>query len=463
MERRVAVILAAGQGKRMRSALPKVMHPLLGLPMLEYGVRAAEGAGADLILVVVPPAGEAIQSYLGDRCTYVVQPEPRGTGDALRQVEPLVPRDAVLWVMYGDMPRLGPEQLQGVFGEHRRARAAATLTSMEPADPDGYGRIVRSAQGDFLRIVEEADADEATRAIREVNAGLYVFEAEPLFAALRRVEPRNAQGEYYLVDALPKIREAGGRVAVWRAGRREEFEGVNDRSQLAEAEAWLRRRIVARWMAEGVTIVDPESTWIGPDVEIGADARVEPMSWLLGRSRVAAGARVGPGAYLVDSEVGEGARVLFSVVESSRIGRGASVGPFSHLRPGVELGEAALVGNFAEVKNSRVGAGTKIHHHSYIGDADLGAGVNIGAGVVTVNYDGQRKHRTEIGDGAFIGCNANLIAPLSIGERAYVAAGSTLDRDVPAWALAIARERQTNKAEWVRRRQERTGSEGEER
>ncbi|MDI3298439.1 MAG: bifunctional UDP-N-acetylglucosamine diphosphorylase/glucosamine-1-phosphate N-acetyltransferase GlmU [Bacillota bacterium] len=459
MDRTVAVILAAGQGKRMRSALPKVMHPLLGLPMIEYAVRAAEGAGASQVLVVVPPAGGAIQEYLGERCTYVVQPEPRGTGDALRQAEPLVPRDATLWVLYGDMPRLRPELLRAALEEHRRARATATLTSMEPADPRGYGRIVRSPEGDFLAIVEEADADEATRSLREVNAGLYVFEPEPLFEALRRVEPRNAQQEYYLVDALPRLREAGGRVAVWQAGRRDEFEGVNDRRQLAEAERWLRHRIAEGWMERGVSIVDPESTWIGPDVEIGTDARIEPMSWLLGRSRVGAGARIGPGVHLVDSQVGEGATVFFSVVEASRIGDGAQVGPFAHLRPGADLAEGALVGNFAEVKNSRVGPGTKIHHHSYIGDARLGAGVNIGAGVVTVNYDGLRKHRTEIDDGAFIGCNANLVAPLHVGEHAYVAAGSTLTQDVPPWALAIARERQSNKADWARRRQERAASE----
>lgn len=457
----VAVILAAGQGKRMKSAQPKVMQPLLGLPMIEYAVRAAERAGAEQVLVVVPPEGEAIQAYLGERCTYVVQPEPRGTGDALRQVEPLLPQGATLWVLYGDMPRLEPALLEAVRAEHRRTRATATLTSMEPADPHGYGRIVRSAEGDFLAVVEEADADERTRSIREVNAGLYVFESGPLFRALGEVEPRNAQGEYYLVDALPRIRQAGGRVEVWRAGRREEFEGVNDRRQLAEAERWLRRRIADSWMERGVTVVDPESTWIGPDVEIGPDARIEPMCWLLGRSRVGAGARVGPGVHLVESEVGAGAQVFFSVVESSRIGPGAQVGPFAHLRPGSELAEGALVGNFAEVKNSRVGPGTKIHHHSYIGDARLGAGVNIGAGVVTVNYDGRKKHVTEIGDGAFIGCNANLVAPLHVGEHAYVAAGSTLTRDVPPWALAIARERQTNKAEWARRRADDAGS-GEE-
>ena len=446
-----AVILAAGLGKRMRSNRAKVLHPVAGRPMVEHVVRAAEAAGVDRVVVVVGHQGEQVQALLGERVVYARQEEPLGTGHAVLQAEAAVTGAQDVLVLYGDTPLLDGALLRQLVEAHRQSGAAATLLTVELDDPTGYGRIVRDAGGRVVRIVEEADATAAERAIREVNTGIACYRREPLFAALRRLTPANAQGEYYLVDVVEHLGREGYPVATVTAPDPQQVEGVNDREALARAEAILRQRIRRRWMAAGVTFIDPASAWVDDDVEIGRDTVIYPQTVIAAGSRIGEGCRIGPGAHITGSVLGNGVQVWYSVVEDSQLGDGCRVGPFSHLRPGCRIAPGVHIGNFAELKNAEVGEGTKVNHHSYLGDARVGAGVNIGAGTVTVNYDGARKHPTVIEDGAFIGCNANLVAPVRVGRGAYVAAGSTINQDVPADALAIARERQVNKEGWAAR------------
>ncbi|ADU50221.1 glucosamine-1-phosphate N-acetyltransferase; UDP-N-acetylglucosamine pyrophosphorylase [Thermaerobacter marianensis DSM 12885] len=457
-----AVILAAGLGKRMRSGRAKVLHEVAGRPMVEHVVRAAEAAGVDRIVVVVGHQASRIRDLLGNRVVYAEQAQPLGTGHAVLQAEGAVADAADVLVLYGDTPLLEGELLRELIAAHRRSGAAATLLTVELDDPTGYGRIVRDETGQVARIVEEADATPAERAIREVNTGIACYRREPLFAALRQLTPANAQGEYYLVDVVARLRERGLPVATVTAPDPQQVEGVNDREALARAEALLRQRIRRRWMAAGVTLIDPASTWIDDDVEIGRDTVIYPHTVLAAGSRIGEGCRLGPGAHITGSVLGRDVQVWYSVVEDSELGDGCRVGPFSHLRPGCRIAPGVHIGNFAELKNAQVGEGTKVNHHSYLGDAQVGAGVNIGAGTVTVNYDGHRKLPTVIEDGAFIGCNTNLVAPVRVGRGAYIAAGSTINQDVPADALAIARERQVNKEGWAARwRQRARGRNGD--
>ena len=457
-----AVILAAGLGKRMRSQRAKVLHEVAGRPMIEYVVRAAEGCGAQRVVVVVGHQAEQVQALLGDRVVYALQDRPLGTGHAVLQAEAAVAGAADVLVLYGDTPLIEAETLRRLVAAHRESGAAATLLTVELEDPTGYGRIIRDEQGRIARIVEEADANPAERAVREVNTGIGCFRRDDLFAALRRVRADNAQGEYYLVDVVAVLRSLERPVHSVQADDPDLVFGVNDRVALARAEALLRDRIRQRWMRAGVTLIDPASTWIDDDVEIGPDTVIYPQTVIEAGTRIGAGCRIGPGAHLTASRLGDGVRVWYSVVEASEIGDGTRIGPYSHLRPGCRIAAGVQIGNFAELKNARVATGTKINHHSYLGDADVGEGVNIGAGTVTVNYDGARKHPTVIEDGAFIGCNANLIAPVRVGRSAYIAAGSTINQDVPADALAIARERQVNKEGWAARwRQRVQGRDGD--
>ncbi|QIA26169.1 bifunctional UDP-N-acetylglucosamine diphosphorylase/glucosamine-1-phosphate N-acetyltransferase GlmU [Thermaerobacter sp. PB12/4term] len=457
-----AVILAAGLGKRMRSNRAKVLHPVAGRPMVEHVVRAAEGAGAGRVVVVVGHQGEQVQALLGDRVVYAWQHQPLGTGHAVLQAEAAVAGAQDVLVLYGDTPLLEADLLRQLIDAHRRSGAAATLLTAQLDDPTGYGRIVRDEAGRVVRIVEEADATPPQRAIREVNTGMACFRREPLFDSLRRLTPANAQGEYYLVDVVALLHQQGLAVHTVTAPDPRQVEGVNDREALARAEAILRDRIRKRWMAAGVTLIDPASAWIDDDVEIGRDTVIFPNTVVAAGSRIGEGCRLGPGAHITGSVLGNQVQVWYSVVEDSQLGDGCRVGPFSHLRPGCRLAPGVHIGNFAELKNAEVGPGSKVNHHSYLGDAQVGAGVNIGAGTVTVNYDGFRKHRTIIEDEAFIGCNANLVAPVRVGQGAYVAAGSTINQDVPPGALAIARERQVNKEGWAARwRQRARGRNGD--
>jgi len=445
-----AVVLAAGLGKRMKSSKKKELHTILGMPILEHVLRTLEGAGFAHPVVVVGNEAQAVEAALGARADFALQREQRGTADALAAALPALGDADEVIVVYGDVPCLRVSTVVALAQAKRGVRAA--LLSAMVTDPAGYGRILRDANGQFRDIREDKDASPSERNIHEVNAGIYVFERADLASFLSTVGTENAQGEAYLPDLPSLLLAEGGKVRVLVTDDPKEIAGVNDRLQLAEAEATLRLAILDRWMEDGVTVHDPATTWVEPDVQLARDVTLHPGTHLRGRTKVGAGTEIGPEADVSDSTIGKRCRIVRSVVESSRMGDEVTVGPFSHIRPGCEIGDSAEVGNFAELKKTSLGARSKCHHHSYLGDATIGCDVNIGAGVITVNYDRGKKFPTFIGDGAFIGCNVNIIAPRTVGERAYVAAGSTLTHDVPAAALAVARERQRNIEGWVNRR-----------
>jgi bifunctional UDP-N-acetylglucosamine pyrophosphorylase/glucosamine-1-phosphate N-acetyltransferase len=449
----VAVILAAGESRRMRSDTIKVLHRVGGIPAVERVVRAVAAAGIPRTVVVVGHQGERVRQALAAYpVTFAEQPRPSGTGDAVRCAAAAVGDAEHVLVLYGDGAVLTPELIAELVRRHLAGGASATLLTGEMDDPAGYGRVVRGPDGGVRAIVEEADATPEQRRIREWNTGVACYRRRDLYEALARVGRQNAKGEAYLTDVAGLLAADGRRVEAFCSPDARDAIGVDDRADLAAAERIVRERTIRRLWAAGVTVLDPATTYVDERVEVGQDTVIAPLTILAGACRIGRGCTIGPGAHLRDSVVADGAEIWHSVVEGSRVGPGCRVGPFAHLRPGTELGENVEVGNFAEVKNAEVGAGTKIHHHSYLGDATLGPNVNVGAGVVTVNFDGRDKHRTRVGAGAFLGCNVNLIAPLTVGDGAYVAAGSTLTDEVPAGALAVARERQVNKPGWVQRR-----------
>jgi bifunctional UDP-N-acetylglucosamine pyrophosphorylase / glucosamine-1-phosphate N-acetyltransferase len=428
-----AIVLAAGQGTRMRSRIPKVLHPLAGRSMLDHVLAALADAGAARPVVVTGHGADAVEATLGDRATAVRQEPQRGTGDAVRIGLGAVPAAvSVVLVTMGDVP-LQPAALYRSLIDALADDAAIALLSATVEDPTGYGRIVRrsGATGDapVVAVIEERDADEAMRRVTEVNVGTYAFDAAWVREAIGRIEP-SSSGELYLTDLVAMAVESGRTVRTVAAPDAADTAGINDRVALAAAEERLRRRIAEAHMRNGVTIVDPATTRIDAAVEIGQDARIEPWTILAGATVVGQDAVIGPNSHVVDSRIGPRTSVWASVVESSTVAEDVEIGPYAHLRPGAEIGPRCRIGNFAEVKKSRVGAGTQQHHFSYLGDAEIGEGVNIGAGVVTVNYDGTAKHRSEVGDGAFIGSDSMLIAPIVIGEGAMTGAGSVVTRDV---------------------------------
>jgi bifunctional UDP-N-acetylglucosamine pyrophosphorylase/glucosamine-1-phosphate N-acetyltransferase len=456
-------ILAAGQGKRMRSALVKVLHPVCGRPMIDYPVELALGRGYAPVAVVVGRQAVAVRAHLeerfGTRLRFALQAEPRGTGHALRcALEVLPGAPDKLLVLSGDVPLLTRAELAALERAGRRA-GVAFLTCRPPA-PRGYGRVVRDARGRVERIVEHRDASPAERRIAEINTGIYLLDLPFARRALGRVRPENAQGEYYLTDLVRLARRAGLAVEGVEVGALEAVLGVNDRAELARAGRDLNRRLLAAHQARGVSVVDPETTWVEAGVRLGPDSLLLPGCQLAGDTRIGRGCTLGPGAILRDAVLADGVEVrAYSVLEGCRVGRGAQVGPFARLRPGTVLEADVRVGNFVEVKKSRLGRGTKASHLSYLGDADIGAEVNVGAGTITCNYDGQNKLPTVIGDRAFIGSDTQLVAPVRVGEDAYVGAGSTVTQDVPAGALAITRVKQRHIEGYSRRRrQNRVGS-----
>jgi bifunctional UDP-N-acetylglucosamine pyrophosphorylase/glucosamine-1-phosphate N-acetyltransferase len=453
------VVLAAGEGKRFRSALPKPLHPLAGRPLLWHVLAAAAGLGADRTVVVIgrgaDEVGVAVSSFDLGQVEFAVQRELRGTGDALATAVPSLPPDGEVLVLYGDTPLVTTATLERLLGAHRGASAQATILTCTMADPTGYGRVLRGADGAVAGVVEERDASAQQRAITEINAGSYVFQ-RPVLDALALLRADNGQNELYLPDLLPMVLEEGGQVAASSAPP-EEVQGVNDRAQLAEAGAVLRRRTLGRLLEAGVTVVDPATAYVDVDVEVGTDTVLEPLVFLEAGTRVGEGCRIGPNARLVACTVADGATVTQTVGVQAIVGPGAIVGPFAYLRPGAELGPRSKVGTYVEVKKSRIGAGSKVPHLTYVGDAELGEGVNVGAGVVFVNYDGVAKHRTVVGDGAFIGSDTMLVAPLTVGDGAQTGAGSTITKDVPSGALAIERADQRTIEGWVARRRGRAG------
>ncbi|HEY7121275.1 MAG TPA: bifunctional UDP-N-acetylglucosamine diphosphorylase/glucosamine-1-phosphate N-acetyltransferase GlmU [Solirubrobacterales bacterium] len=441
-----ALIMAAGQGTRMRSAVPKVLHEICGRPMVAWPIRAAQQAGAGRICVIVSPDRD-LSAALPNGTETIVQPVADGTGGALRAASDVVRDSETILILSGDHPLVSAEIIEGLASTHRDAGAGATVMTTEMDDPGSYGRIVRGADGDIERIVEAKTAGDATPEeleIKEVNAGTYAFAGPALADALERLTNDNAQGEYYLGDVLPMLREAGLRVAAYEAPDPGVNLGINDRADLARVADEARRRILVGHMLAGVTIEDPGATWIDADVEIASDVTILPGTTLRGRSSVGAGSTIGPMATLIDSKVGERSTVIHSYLTGCEVGNEATVGPFAYLRPDARLGEGAKAGTFVEIKNSEIGAGAKVPHLSYIGDADVGEGTNLGASTVTANYDGRNKNRTKIGKNVHTGVDTTFVAPVEVGDDAYTGAGSVITDDVPPGALGISRAEQKN-------------------
>ena len=440
----VAVVLAAGLGTRMRSATPKVLHPLCGRPMLAYMLDAwaatssSDGAGLSTPVVVYSPPVAAVQTAFADRATFALQDEPRGSGDAVRAALDAVPPGATeILVLNGDVPLVTGADLDAILDARRADDAAIALASVYSADPGELGRVVRSDFGTVERIVEAKDATPDELAGNETNAGLYAFDAAWLRRRIASLKPSAASGELYLTELVRLAREDGRIVSAVAFEDDGRFDGINDRSQLAAAEWALRVRLNERHMRDGVTMRDPSTVYLDWTVELAQDVTIEPNVILRGATRVGEGSVIGPGSQLIDTVVGRRARVWASVLESSTVEDDATIGPFSHLRPGSHVGAGAEVGNFAELKNTRLGARSKQHHMSYLGDAQVGEGVNVGAGSITANYDGSRKHPTTIGDGAFIGVDTMIVAPREIGAGARTGAGAVVTRDVPPGKLAV--------------------------
>jgi bifunctional UDP-N-acetylglucosamine pyrophosphorylase / glucosamine-1-phosphate N-acetyltransferase len=451
-----ALILAAGKGTRLRSALPKALQPLQGLPLLEHVLRAAAGSGASPLTVVVGHGAPGVEEAFAGRGLRFVRQEPqRGTGHAVMaaRAEVAAAAGAPLLVVNGDQPLLRAATLASLLEHHLSSGATATLLTAVLDAPGPYGRVLRRQDGFLHAVVEARDASPEVQEVREINAGAYVFDVDPLLRSLDRLRPDNDQQEYYLTDALGLLVAAGQRVAAWRCSDAAEALGVNTQAELSEAAQRLRVRKLESLLAAGVRIEDPATTHVDTDAEVEADAVLRPFTILEGRTRVGAGCAVGPYTRVVDSELAPGAQVLdHCLLRECAVEEGASVGPFAHLRPESRVGRRARVGNFVELKKTRLGEGSKAPHLSYVGDADVGPGVNIGAGTITCNYDGELKHPTRIEAGAFVGSNSTLVAPVTIGEGAYVAAGSTITADVPKEALALGRARQVLKPGWAKAR-----------
>lgn len=448
-----ALILAAGKSTRMRSRLPKSLHPLCGLPLTGHVVRACRACGVGRIIVVVGHEADMVREGLGDDLEYVRQVEQRGSGDAVRAAESLLEGfTRSLLVLAGDVPLLRPATLQRLLAHHQHTTAAATLLTAVLEDPTGYGRVVRNLDGTVARIVEHRDATPEERAIREWNPSVYCFQAPALFSAVKEIRADNAQGEYYLTDVIGVLTRRGERVEAIQTDDPKEVFGVNTRVELAQLARVLRERILTDLMLSGVTVVDPATTYVDIDVRVGQDTVLEPGTILQSGTVIGKECRIGPFTRIANSRLGDRVTVLCSQIVDCEIGNHVRIGPYANLRPGCRLADSVKIGDFVELKNAILGEKVSSAHLSYIGDAEVGAGTNIGAGVVTCNYDGTRKNRTTIGQNAFIGTHATLIAPVTIGDGAYVAAGSPITEDVPEDALAIARSRQTVKPEWARRR-----------
>jgi bifunctional UDP-N-acetylglucosamine pyrophosphorylase/glucosamine-1-phosphate N-acetyltransferase len=449
------VILAAGQGTRMKSQLPKVLHPIAGRSLVEHVLRTAESLSPATITLIVCHRADIVRERLASRpaLQFALQQPQLGTAHALQQAEPvLAGRTGTVILLSGDVPLLRPDTLRRLVETHRAAAAAATVMTANVERPYGYGRIVRT-DGRIARIVEERDAAPAERQIHEINGGIYAFDLAPLFDALRAVASQNAQGEFYLTDLVAIYRRRKLPVETLVIDNAQEIRGINSRTELAEVSRIVRQTKNEELMAAGVTIVDPATTYIDPDVEVGPDTVIQPGVALEGQTRIGAACEIQGHVRIVDSDIADRVTIKnFCLIVGARVADGAQVGPFAHLRPETQVGEKARIGNFVELKKTTLGPGSKANHLTYLGDATIGANVNVGAGTITCNYDGEKKHPTVIEDGAFIGSDSQLIAPVRVGKGAYVGAGSSITEDVPDGALGIARGRQSNVEGWVERK-----------
>lgn len=455
MNKATAVILAAGKGTRMKSSLPKVLHKVCGKPMVGHVLEAAREAGVDRNILVIGYGAEEVEETLGKQAEYTYQHEQLGTGHAVLQAKELLKDyDGPVLIICGDTPLLRSETLAGLLNYHQQKGAVATVLTAIMENPKGYGRIIRSSQGSVTMIVEEKDASLEEKQVREINTGTYCFDSKLLFAALEKITPNNAQNEYYLTDVILMFVERNLKVEAVIAEDVLETMGVNSRKHLAEAEQYLGQRILDKLMDDGVTIIDPASTFIQATVKIGKDTLIYPFTIIEGETVIGEECVIGPASRISASRIGDRTIIEHSTVLESTLGDEVKVGPYAYLRPGTVAHNQVKIGDFVEIKKSIIGAKSKIPHLTYIGDAEIGSEVNIGAGTITCNYDGKNKFKTVIEDQAFIGSNSNLVAPVKIGEKAFVAAGSTVSKDVPAKALGVARAKQKNIEDWKKKEED---------
>ena len=447
-----AIILAAGKGTRMKSDLPKVLHKVAGISMLEHVFRSVNAINPEKTVTVIGHKAELVEQVLAGQTEFVRQTEQLGTGHAVMMAEPVLENlTGQTLVIAGDTPLITGESLKNLIDFHINHKNVATILTAEADDPFGYGRIVRNQHGEVLKIVEQKDASDFEQQIKEINTGTYVFDNARLFEALKNINTNNAQGEYYITDAIGIFRENGEKVGAYTLKDFDESLGVNDRVALATAESVMRRRINQQHMVNGVSFVNPDATYIDVDVEIAPEVQVVANVTLKGQTKIGVETILTNGTYIVDSVIGERTVITSSMIEESSVADGVTVGPYAHIRPGSSLAKDVHVGNFVEVKGSSIGENTKAGHLTYIGNSEVGANVNFGAGTITVNYDGQKKYKTIIGDNVFVGSNSTIIAPVELGDNSLVGAGSTITKDVPADAIAMGRGRQINKEDYAKR------------
>lgn len=445
-----AVILAAGQGTRMKSKLYKVLHPVCGKPMVEHVADHIQTLGVDRIVTIVGHGAEMVREQLGERSEYALQSEQLGTAHAVQQAEEILGTlEGTTLVVCGDTPLISPETMKALLEYHLSQHAKATILTALADNPTGYGRILRNADGQVAQIVEQKDATPEQQLVKEINTGTYCFDNKLLFETLKQVNNDNAQGEYYLPDVIEILQKQGEIVSAYVTNHFDETLGVNDRVALSQAEQLMRARINEKHMRNGVTIINPTATYIGPDVEIGCDTVIQPGTMIEGKTIIGEDCLIGPNSQIVNSQIGNKTSIHSSIVRESVVANETAIGPFANIRPFSQIGSHVKIGNFVEVKKSTLGDDTKLSHLSYIGDAELGTNVNMGCGTITVNYDGKNKHQTVIGNDVFVGCNANLVAPVTIGDGSFIAAGSTITKNVPENTLAIGRTKQENKIGYV--------------
>lgn len=443
------LILAAGEGSRMKSKLPKVLHKLMGITMVEHVISAAKNVGSDDVAVVVGFKGDEVKAALEHKqISFFLQDKQLGTGHAVMCAEDFIDDNKDMLILYGDTPLITAQTLKKLLDFHKNEDNGVSIISAIVENPEGYGHIIRDENGAFVKNVEYKDATEEEKLVNEINTGVYVFKGKSLKKALKKLNNNNAQGEYYLPDALEILLNEGEGVNAMAVNDVSEFYGVNSRIQLEEAAAIMKKRINRFHMENGVTVVDSGNTYIAPSVIIGRDTIIYPGTILEGSTVIGEDCEIGPYSKLVDVKVADGAQVKFTSATEAEIGKDSTVGPYAYIRPNSKIGDNVKIGDFVEVKNSVIGKGTKVSHLTYIGDSDVGERINFGCGTVTVNYDGKKKFRTTIEDDAFIGCNTNLIAPVTVEKGSYIAAGSTITKDVPEDSLAVARARQQNLKGW---------------